>query len=248
MICWIDDNPSLMETVAYGIFPDLWRLQINSTILFFGDSYKREIYDNDFDDSLCETFKESLGDLAKDVDLKNQNKDSDFFVNIENVELINFEGQLINDVIQKWKSDDSIFYDSTENFIEVSDRDIEKIITVIRDKCKIKDAENQYYYALDLDLLFDDSKRIEKKNIPIISMAIYNYLNVNKIPCFLYSSNAYNQSSFVRSWKEIYKKFYKQESIDNVKIIYRDELTKEKFNPNALNDILIILGIAKGDE
>lgn len=219
-VLWIDDNCNEMKTIVSNIFVKLWAEDIRSDIYIFGDFALRsnDIQRNDeiseLESAIYDKFVSFL--IEKDF-INNDDKIKEKWSLISSKK---YNGQEINfDIVKNKKS----LLDKHRECIDMwkrinsledkkdKEENLEDLTQNLTDDL-LKDLNGVNVILLDLCLLEKDFDKLcsvsQGKNIPILSMGLYNALKKNeKYTIFLYSSFI-APNDLINGWIEHYKELY----------------------------------------
>ena len=224
-IFWLDDDRAQMQLIAQSVFPMLWKEEIKSTILFWGDGYKEDPNNKNLTDEDANDFLNFLSEQLSDYCEERLIEDSshtvthkelwenkrDILLPRDSVKLLNFESE--DDLIRMCRSG---FSKDTLNNSDIS-RLVDAVLecALLPDKC---------CFALDLCLLAGDDGLIVDEKKATITMLLHREFIGKDYECFLYTA-AYNELLVV-NWKNVYDSLLG--SIDNIQIASREVLSSEK--------------------
>lgn len=237
-IYWIDDSTANMLKVVHGLFPRLWEVSqdtgIATGIIILGDAYKASETEKGWTSKDERDLKEKIDDfflgICQDEDgINGGNKTYEIKKElIDGVVKILFctdeNKKILDEVMKYWKDENKLkCFDKEE-----ADKITKKLLDTIG---ILKDGD---CIAVDIVLLYGDRERVKQEDYPMLSMSLCNcIMNIEKKPCFLYSSYFFDQE-FIDKWKEKYKKIYGQKV---PRIFRRTELSPKNVADNIVNEI-----------
>ncbi len=225
-IYWIDDNLDYINNYIQGVMKELWGDEkeqgVASVIRIFGDGYKEsckeESWKQEDIETLIEEIQNNMISHCLDMEAWNWNVDNRLYQEKERLIkdvpiLVEMEGDMAS-LIKYWKDRSK----QTGYKLKNEEFTVEKIREVFHIPVGAS-------VAIDLVLLQGDKDRVSK-DIPIISMLLYDKLTRAGHKCILYSTFMYD-SLFIDEWKRIYNNS-KDEDVPEVETIYPGRQMWEK--------------------
>lgn len=256
---WIDDCSGQIFNIAAGAMSYLWDNQVISRIYLFGDGNWQdgaakgptENHETNMNKTITQIFRSA----CIEHDRMNWEPEGRTYVDRKDLIKVNSKGlasivrviqssgdsSSIADLMEVWSNPEKLKVLKT-NASEPSLTQ-EKLtefgfsIDAIMKQIELFEGD---IIALDVLLLKHDYDRILGQQLPSVSMAIYNWCQLNKVKCYVYSHYSFDDN-LVKAWTEIYKQIF---SPDTPKSIYMENrLTKNEVN----KDILSLLHLVKGE-
>jgi len=207
-LIWIDDSYTKMEPILKGAFYKLWEKNIFCQIVFWGDEFG-EATDSE-DDVFQRKLKDAFAMYRRTSEGSAKASDREQQDLIERVETQRCVSSIrVSDYqthIEAWKT--------IEPSVWVPGADLKSIYTPSYLEALVEETGDEVVFALDLVLLEGDKVRLEKEDIPILSMELYHYIRhvLNK-ECVLLTAHAFGRN-FPSKWKQVYRHRY-TESADS---------------------------------
>ena len=257
---WIDDCSGQIFNIAAGAISFLWDNQVISRIYMFGDGSWQggavkgpsEKHETNMNKTITQIFRSA----CIEHDRMNWEPEGSTYVGRKDLIKVNSKGlasivrviqssgddSSISELMEVWSNPDKLKALKT-NAAELSltqEKLIEFGFSIDALMKQIELFEGDII-ALDVLLLKHDHDLILEQQLPSVSMAIYNWCQLNKVKCYVYSHYSFDDN-LVKEWTEIYKQVF---DYDPPKTIYMENrLTKNEEN----TDILSLLRLVKGEK
>ena len=231
-VLWLDDDAGKMESIVEGIIIQLWKRNIKSNVVLWGNGYIDDETSPDNSDSL-----KSLNELILDcyLDFCYEKSSSMYDNPFESYrDYINVPTDIKKSDIQTANIAEKLNFKKDEDILNFwgSDNIERKKIQTLENRTKplIEELNNLVddddILALDMCLLKNEMDRIINGNkIPLVSMVIYHMMKEKGINCILFTTYYYPERS-IANYQAKYKAMYNEEV---------DVLDRRKLKPSNLN-------------
>lgn len=248
---WIDDSIREMMPIVNNVFPLIWNKNFFVKTVLFGNGYCSKEDESPLTEEDRAAFETSIKkefayycinmDNRNWVDAGTTHREKEELVKeplAKRISLMDETGlDRIEALIEAWTNDAKL--EEMKNQAEARDADevlkeFEMSVEALTQKMSFSEPAA---VALDILLLYGDSQRLSN-HLPIISMALYNFLQT-KYTCYLYSMVAISKAT-LDNWLDTYKSIFKPKDV-LPEIYPKNGLITRREDTPAKNELIKIL-------